>query len=444
MNQATSIFGAIYRRKHVVLLVMAGSIGVGLYQSKVNPPDFVATSEIMIPANALKLSIGTEEGNIPSEPLLPMQDEGRLIGVTSLLRSRAVVYRAAQELPGMDVQRLKTNIRGDVSKDGVVAYYGYGRTAQEATDVANAAVRAFAVVLEEMSAEGMVANLASFEANQETAQDRVKETADAISAYLVSLQTADLNNDMDNWLSERNDIQQKLFELNSQYQQFLAQRPIVEATLQGRPEFVVSRQELSLPGSYSNALARVSTLSTELATTRLKFTDAHPEVMRIQTELDMARVQAAQSADLVLSASTMMQDKMVASLSQKLVDMDIFEAGFTSQRDIYLAREVELDNLLAEVPGYRQHLNDLQADYIQARSMSDKITSRREELEFHLKHGLQFSIIDPFAQAVVERAKQIPTPTGILMFTSFAGLLLGVFVALLTATFGRMRATRPY
>jgi hypothetical protein len=444
MNQATSIFGAIYRRKHVVLLVMVGSIGVGLYQSMVNPPDFVATSEIMIPSHALKLSIGTEEGNIPDEPLLPIQDEGRLIGVTSLLRSRAVVYRVAEQLPGMDVQRLKTNIRGDVSKDGVVAYYGYGRTAEEATQIANAAVKAFAFVLEEMSDLGMRENLESFIENEKPAQARVKETADAISAYLVSLQTADIGDDMENWLAERSDIQQKLFELNSQYQQFQAQRPIVETTLQGRPEFVVARQELSLPGSYSNSLALVSTLSTELALARLKYTDAHPEVLRIQTELDMSRVQAAQSADFVLSASTMMQDKMVETLSQKLVDMDIFEAGYTSQRDIYQARETELDNLLAEVPGYRQRLNDLQAEHNQARAMAGKITSRREELEFHLKHGLQFSIIDPYAQAVTGRAKQIPTPTGIMMFTSFAGLLLGVFIALLTATFARMRATRPY
>jgi len=444
MNQATSIFGAIYRRKHVVLLVMAGSIGVGLFMAAVNPPDFVATSEIMIPSHALRLSIGTEEGNIPDEPLLPLQDEGRLIGITSLLRSRAVVYRVSEILPEMDVQRMKTNIRGDVSKDGVVAYYGYGRTAEEATNIANAAVQAFAFVLEEMSDEGMRANLLSFQAQEPDALKRVEETANAISDYLVSLQTADLGSDMDNWLTERSSIQQELFDLNNQFQQSQAQRPIIESNLSGRPEFVVSRQELSLPGSYSNSLQRVSTLSTELAIARLKYTDAHPEVLRIQTELDMARVQAAQNADLVMSASTMMQDKLVATLSQKLVDMDIFEAGFASQRDIYQARETELDALLAEVPGYRQRLSDLQMNHNQARAMADKITTRREELEFHLKHGLQFSIIDPFAQAVPDRAKQIPTPTGIMMFTSFAGLLLGVFIALLTATFGRMRATRPY
>jgi len=104
----------------------------------------------------------------------------------------------------------------------------------------------------------------------------------------------------------------------------------------------------------------------------------------------------------------------------------------------------ELDAILAEVPGYRQKLNDLQMKHNQARGMAENITARREELEFHLKHGLAFSIIDPYAIANVDRTKQIPTPTGIIMFTSFAGLLLGIFIALLTATFGRMRATRPY
>ncbi|MFK5955285.1 MAG: hypothetical protein QM477_02455 [Planctomycetota bacterium] len=444
MNQATSIFGAIYRRKHVVLLVMAGSIGVGLYESSVNPPDFVATAEIMIPSNALRFSIGTEEGNVPDEPLLPLQDEGRLIGITSLLRSRAVVYRVAEMLPEMDAQRLKTNIRGDVSKDGVVAYYGYGRTAEEAASIANASVQAFAIVLEEMSEEGMLANLLSFKKNEIIAKERVQITTNAITDYLVSLQTADLSNDMERWLTERNGLEEKLFDLNSQYQQALAQRPIIETTLQGRPEFVVTRQELALPGSYSNALQRVSTLSTELAVARLEFTDAHPEVLRIQTELDMARVQAAQNAEMVLASSTTMQDKLVATLAQKLVDIDIFEASFASQQSIYQARRVELDNLLAEVPGYRARLSDLQMQYNQARSMADKITTRKEELEFHLEHGLQFSVIDPYAQADPLRAKQIPTPTGIMMFTSFAGLLLGVFIALLTATLGRMRATRPY
>lgn len=444
MNQASSILGAIYRRKHVVLLVMAGSIGVGLYLNATSPPDYMATAEIMIPEQALGLSISTEGGNVPEGPLLPMQEEGRLIGITSLLRSRAVVHRVSEILPGTDAQRLKSNVRGDVSKDGVVEYTGYGRTQQEASDVANAAVLAFSEILEEISMTGMRANWQAFEDQLPGADLKVQDTANAISAYLNSLQSADLNADIDRWLEERSELERALFDLEIQRRQYEAQRPIIQSTLEDRPEFVMTRQELQLPGSYSSSLERISNLSTQLAVARLQYRDAHPEIIRLQTELDMARTQASASADLVLSASTMSQDKQVADLAAKLVEIDIFEASFGAQQAIYEARRVELDSKLVEVPGYRQRLGQLQADYNQARSMAEKIRSRKEELEFHLAHGLKFSFIDEHAQADPESSKQVPTPTGILMFTSFAGLLLGVFIALLTATFGRMRATRPY
>lgn len=444
MNQASSILGAIYRRKHIVLLVMAGSIGVGLYLNATQPPDFMATAEIMIPEHALGLSINTEEGNIPESPLLPLQDEGRLIGVTSLLRSRAVVYRVAELMPDTDPQRLKSNVRGDVSKDGVVEYTGYGRTAEEAVAVANNAVLAFSEVLEEMSMTGMKKNFDTFADNEIAAHEKVVAASDAITAYLVSLQTPDLSADIDRWLEERNNIERALFDLEGQKLQYEAQRPIIERTLSERPEFVLTRQELQLPGSYSSSLERISNLSSELAVARLQYRDAHPEIVRLQTELDMARTQASGNADLVLSASTMSQDRQVASLAEKLVDIDIFEAGYDAQKVIYENRRTELDGLLQGVPGYRQELGRLQAEFNQARNMADRITSRREELAFHLAHGLNFSVIDEFAAAHVDRAKQVPTQTGILMFTSFSGLLLGVFVALLTATFGRMRATRPY
>lgn len=444
MNQASSILGAIYRRTHIVLLVMGGSIGVGLYLNATQPPDFMATAEIMIPEHALGLSISTEGGNVPESPLLPLQDEGRLIGVTSLLRSRAVVYRVAELLPDTDPQRLKSNVRGDVSKDGVVEYTGYGRTAEESVAVANAAVLAFSEVLEKMSMTGMEANLKTFKDNEEGAREKVVAASDAITAYLVSLQTPDLSADIDRWLEERNSLERNLFDLEGQKLQYEAQRPIIESTLAERPEFVLTRQELQLPGSYSSSLERISNLSSQLAVARLQYRDAHPEIVRLQTELDMARTQATGNADLVLSASTMSQDRQVAALAEKLVDIDIFDAGYTAQKDIYENRRTELDGLLEGVPGYRQELGRLQADFNQARSMADRITSRREELEFHLAHGLKFSVIDEYAAAHVDRAKQVPTQTGILMFTSFSGLLLGIFVALLTATFGRMRATRPY
>ena len=106
MNQATSIFGALYRRKHVILLVMVGSIGGGLFQSSTLQKDYVAAAEILVPSTPVGISINSEGGNVPSGPMLPEQNEGDLIGIVANLRSRAVMNKIAENLPGALVKSI--------------------------------------------------------------------------------------------------------------------------------------------------------------------------------------------------------------------------------------------------------------------------------------------------------------------------------------------------
>jgi uncharacterized protein involved in exopolysaccharide biosynthesis len=176
----------------------------------------------------------------------------------------------------------------------------------------------------------------------------------------------------------------------------------------------------------------------------MRYTDAHPEVQRLILEVDSARTRAEEQGELVLSSSTTTQDRQFVSLATKLIDMDILEAGYVAQRNAFDARKIELDAKLADVPGYMQKIQTLQAKYRELRGVAERISTRRSEMELHVKHGLKFSMIDESALASPTRAKQLPTQLGIIMFTSMAGFLLGIFVALGSATIARMRATRPY
>jgi uncharacterized protein involved in exopolysaccharide biosynthesis len=444
MNQATSIFGALYRRKHVILFVMLGSVGVGLFLSKVNPPDYVAAAGILVPTHPLGLSISNEGGNVPTGPLLPEQREGELIGIVAMLRSRAVMNRVAENVTGINPAMLKKNIRGDVTKDGVVEYRGYGRTAEEAAEIANAAVYAFADVLDDMASEVLRSNLDSFRANEPLAWKEVEAISEELTTYLTTLGTADYSAEVEAWLEERARIENSRFQLEVRYQEAQVQRPVIERALADRPEFVVSQRQMALPGYYADALAQVTRLSSELAVARMRYTDAHPEVQRLLLEVDSARTRAEEQGELVLSSSTTTQDRQFVNLAAKLVDMDILEAGYVPQRDAFEARKVELDAKLADVPGYMQKIQTLQAKYRELRGVAERISTRRSEMELHIAHGLKFSMIDKSALASPVRAKQLPTQLGIIMFTSMAGFLLGIFVALGSATIARMRATRPY
>jgi uncharacterized protein involved in exopolysaccharide biosynthesis len=444
MNQATSIFGALYRRKHVVLLVMLGSIAVGIFHSYTVAPDYVAAAEILVPTQPVGISISSEGGNVPNGPLLPEQNEGDLIGIVANLRSRAVMNRVALELPGINPRQLKKNIRGDVTKDGVVEYKGYGRTAEEAAKIANAAVYAFAEVLEDMAKQTMEANLATFTANEGPAWKKVEEKSAELTAYLLDLGTADFNGEVEAWLAERTRIQTARFQLELRYQEALVQRPVIERALESRPEYVESQRQMALPSTYTEALEQVTRLSSELAVARMKFTDEHPEAIRLIQEVEAARARAETQGELVLSSVTTTQDRKYSDLAGKLIDMDILAAGYIPQRDAFESREAELDAKLGEVPGYMQKIQSLQSEYSQFRDLAERISARKSEMELHLEHGLAFSMIDENALASPDRAIALPTMVGLLMFTSLGGLLLGIFVALGSATIARMRASRPY
>ncbi|MDP7061746.1 MAG: hypothetical protein QF489_02280 [Planctomycetota bacterium] len=444
MNQATSIFGALYRRKHVILLVMVGSIGVGLFQSSTLQKDYVAAAEILVPSTPVGISINSEGGNVPSGPMLPEQNEGDLIGIVANLRSRAVMNKIAENLPGINANQLRRNLRGDVTKDGVVEYKGYGRTAEEAARLANEGVYAFAEVLEDMALQTLIANRDTFEKNEGPAWKKVEEKSNELTEYLLGLGTADYTGEVEAWLDERARIETARFQLELRYQEALVQRPVIERALAGRPEYVESLRQMELPGTYTEALEHVTKLSSELAAARMKFTDAHPETQRLLAEVAAARARAETQGDLVLSSVTTTQDRKYADLASKLVDMDILEAGYVPQRDAFDARKAELDTKLTEVPGYMQRIETLQAEYRQYRDLAERITARKNEMILHVEHGLTFSMIDPNALAKPERAIALPTTTGLIMFTALGGFLLGIFVALGSATIARMRATRPY
>jgi uncharacterized protein involved in exopolysaccharide biosynthesis len=444
MNQATSIIGALYRRKHVILLVMLGSVGVGLFQAYTNPPDYVAAAEILVPGHPLGLSVNSEGGNIPNGPLLPEQNEGDLIGIVAMLRSRAVMDRVAENVPGLNPKMLKKNIRGDVTKDGVVEYRGYGRSPEEAAKLANEAVKAFASVLEDLAMEGIVANLKTFAREEPLAWEAVHEVSQELTDYLTGLGTADYGVEVEAWLEERSRLETSRFELEMRYQEAKVQRPVIEAALADRPEFVITQRQMTLPSSYTTSLEQVSRLSSELAVAKMRFTDEHPEVKRLMMEVENARAQAANQGDLILSSSTTTQDRQFVTLAGRLVDMDILEAGYVPQRDAFDARKAELDSKLAEVPGYMREIQTLQAKYQELRTIAERITTRRSEMEMHIKHGLAFSMIDPHALATPDRATALPTTLGLIMFTSMGGAILGIFIALISATAARMRATRPY
>ena len=444
MNDVSSIFFAIYSRRLMVMLVLLGSIGAGVFYSLKTPSEYLSVAKVLIPATSPTVSLKTEGGNIPNGPIVPDQNEDLRVGILGIIRSGAVHDRVAKALPGIDAKTIRKNVIGDIGSDSFLHVLAYAKTQAEAAMLANAFSDAFQDEMQAMLEASPRRTLESFLAREPMAWQQFSVNSAELVRYLEGANFTDVEVEVVNMLSQRQAVQQQIEALELQHSSNLAERPVYEQLVESRPEFVVTRQSLSENSVYKSSLERSSELATELGLKKLELTDVHPEVVRLANELLLVQTRMSQQAAMTHASSTMSQDPQALSFMQKMVEIDIAEASYVSQKIIFVHTAAQLDSKLQSVPEYRADISRINAQIAQSRSHAEDISARRAELEFHLTHGLRFTMSNEYTKALPEKALPLPTPVGIMIFSTLAGLIVGILAAVVSELVKQMRLRSPY
>lgn len=444
MNHASSVFSALYRRKFVILAVLLGSMGAGAFYATRASSDFVAKARVLIPSSPPTISLNTESGNLPSGPTLPDSSEDMRIGVMGVMQSGRVHARMAEKDPSIDRRFVRRNAIGNIGRDSFLELVAYGRTREEAANLANLFAESFEEILQEDAEVGPRASLTSFVEAEPLAWERYRQANEVMADYLQQIGSTDLEQDFAAWSGTRRTIQANLVELELDSARRNAERPVLEALAAERPEFRLTRQQMGRNGAYTSALAKVQEKSAELAIARLTFQEIHPTVVRLQSELSLAEENAKSQAELVQSSLTSELDPESRSLLGRLTELQIAEASVASTRELLQAEAASLDKMLAPVPTHRAKIEGMMAKVGREKDHATDISRRRAELEFHLKHGLRFTISGEDTRAKAEEAKPIPTAAGIYMFCGFAGILIGILLAIFLEMISIMRLKKPF
>ena len=137
MDDVTSIFSAIYRRRITVLLIWGSALVAGFFYAKKTPTEYLAVSKVMIPAQAPTVTLKSEGGNIPDGPILPNEEEEMRVGIIGIIGSGAVHDRVAEMLPSINPKTIRKNVVGDIGRDSYLNILAYGSTAEEAAMLSN-------------------------------------------------------------------------------------------------------------------------------------------------------------------------------------------------------------------------------------------------------------------------------------------------------------------
>lgn len=444
MNHASSVIGALYRRKFVVLAVLLGSVAAGAYYANRTPTEYVASARVLIPMAPPTISLNTESGNLPSGPVLPDGSEDMRVGVMGVMQSGKVHRLMAEKDPSIDPKRVRKNVIGNIGRDSYMELVAYGRTAVEATDLANLFAECFEEVMQEYAEEGPRNSLASFQRVEPLAWAAYEAANEELTAFLQEIGSADLERDYMAWNDRRRTVQENLTALELASAQRTAERPVLEALIAERPEFRLTRQQMGRNSAYAAALERVREKSAELAVALLEFTEKNPEVIRIRRELELAEQQAQGEAELVESSMTSELDPEARSLIARLSQLQIAEASVDAQRELLEAEAATLDENLRLVPSRRARLDGISAEVGRKKDYANDVSRRRAELEFHLAHGLRFTISGEDTRAKLDETKAIPTVAGIYLFSIFAGVLIGILMAIVLEMLSIMRKQKPF
>jgi uncharacterized protein involved in exopolysaccharide biosynthesis len=428
----------------MVMLVLLGSVGAGFFYSKQTPSEYLSVAKILIPATSPTVSLKTEGGNIPNGPIVPDQNEELRVGIIGIIRSGAVHDRVAQALPGIDAKTIRKNVIGDIGSDSFLHVLAYAKTQAEAAMLANAFSDAFQDEMQAMLEASPRRTLESFIAREPIAWEQFSDYTAELVRYLEVANFTDVEVEVVNMLSQRQAVQQQIEALELQHSSNLAQRPVYEQLVENRPEFVVTGQSLSENSVYKSSLERSNELATELALKKLELKDKHPEIVRLTNDLLMVQERMSQQAQMTHASSTMSQDPQALSFMQKIVEIDIAEASYDSQKTIFEQTASKLDSALQSVPEYRADVSRINAQIAQARNHAEDISARRAELEFHLTHGLRFTMSNEYTKALPEKALPLPTPVGIMIFSTLAGLIVGILAAVVSELVKQMRLRSPY
>jgi hypothetical protein len=444
MNDVASIFSAIYRRRITVLLIWGSALVAGFFYAKKTPTEYLAVSKVMIPAQAPTVTLKSEGGNIPDGPILPNEEEEMRVGIIGIIGSGAVHDRVAEMLPSINPKTIRKNVVGDIGRDSYLNILAYGSTAEEAAMLSNTFNLAFQDEMQAILEVSPRRTLKTIAAQEPIAWRKYSQLSDELVAYLKTVGLVDVEGGIAQWVEQREKIQQQIEDTEILYRSQLAQRPVYESLLQNRPEFVLTQQSLSENKIYVSANERLNKLSTDLALKKIEYRAKHPEIIKVLQEIDLVEDQLNAQVDMTLTGSTLSQDAQALEFAKKLSDIEIAIASYNVQRQIYEARAEELDSKLSLVPGVRAEVALRSALINQARSHADDLSARRAELEFHLGHGLRFTLSNEYAAAVPEKAVPLPTPLGIMIFCGLAGLVFGLLVAVVSELIKQLRLRSPY
>lgn len=409
---ADQLLTALWRRKALVGAITLAVFAVGAAVVLSRPSIYQASAVVRV------------EPQRPSEEMVQRTVseliEQRLLTVRQELMARPVLEKAIQEMnlypdtvsdDGIEaaVAEMRKDLEVKVEGDNAFELTYSSRDPETAAKVANRLPAIFAE-------ETLKLRQAQAQRATQLFQDEIKNLGQAVTAWEKRI--AEFKVGHMGELPEQLEMNMRAVERLSAQMQTKSEELRVAETR--RSELV--RARLAGDTEAGRLQAAENAMTRSLVAARTQWTEEHPEVKRMETELDQLKAKREEAE------GRMVAERQERARAAQLVEQIQHEIGeLQKQASVYQAR---LDN----TPRWAHELGVLQRDYEIARTKYQSLVSRRVEAE--LAEGLELksakSLFNVISPAGTPSSPAKPDRLGGLLIAALVALGLGVLTTVVT------------
>lgn len=425
------------RHRGSICIILLTGLVASYFLSLYMPKHYKATTFLFLPTKSEHFR-PTEEKALLSLPQVPTPDKLAAVSYLRILRSEDLCQRIARRIPGRSARSIQksTRIKGSARTPhcGITVR---DRNPKIAAEIANAYPAEANKFLEEMFLTPIWSNRAHL-------KQRIRETERDLRGAERQLQQLKTEYKIASPSEEIAKLVKGRAIFTSQLEENRIRREELNAKVSALKKQLAREAKMQLSSESKITNPVISHLKTTLATLQIRiagalsrYSEEHPEVIRLKTEYAQTKENLEREVYKILGSQTKSINPVYARLRQMVVTDSVTQRSLEA-RAIGLERLIrDLDERIAEFPELDNRFADLQR---QVSSYENALTGLKLKLEEaklnEIKAQRRFEVLD---KAAVPKKPYFPNPLINMLIAGALALCVSTFYVIGMAYSGRKR-----
>ncbi|MGP6157348.1 MAG: GumC family protein [Vulcanimicrobiaceae bacterium] len=211
------------------------------------------------------------------------------------------------------------------------------------------------------------------------AEDRMRAAQNALSAYEVRAGIADLQTQTKTEIDSLTELEAKQQAAQLEATQAAASLETVEAQLAATPPTVVGSQSLAANPVNGALATQISQLRVQLNEARKQYTDDHPTVIALESQLAEAQRELRSQPGQVLAGTSTIPNPVYQQLEQQASTLQAQVASAEAQQDTLAQQEAAAKPRLNQLPDKARRIGDLERAAKSSQDIYDELQRKYQD-----------------------------------------------------------------